>query len=192
MIPINKKIKLLLIACNIHCIMLAQDYSHKALLNPVEQSGFYTIVATPQLSAYAKTDFADFGILNSNLKVIPYIFQKDLPSKFIRTLLPFSILKNYTTDSGKTEIIFAKNATYHGAIKEFLLSIKNTSVSRNANLSGSFDNLNWFTIAENIEISKTEQTPGDYFTTSINFNNSDYKYFKLVVDNKRNDPISIF
>jgi len=76
-------------------------------------------------------------------------------------------------------------------INELILTIRNTSVSRYANISGSDDGVHWYTIQENVLLDNIANTDGDKFLQHLHFSVSSYKYFKIGIANGKNDPLNI-
>jgi hypothetical protein len=198
MIRINKKLPAILICCCCTINVLAQQFKYKAPLDIVTKTGFYQIRVSPELSSYVKTDFSDLRIADAAGKWVPHIIKPMLPFLAQNAFKEFPLLSNTITDSGKTVLVIENKGSNLmigkaevKSINEIVLFIKNASVSRYASLSGSSDQQHWFIVAENILLAKNYATTEDYFTASITFNNSDYKFFKLVIDNEKADPLNI-
>ena len=198
MIVKNKKIVLVFIFC---CSLLtagAQQYGYKAPLDTIKKNGFYRIAVTPELSAHIKTDFSDLRVIDDNDKWVPHIIKPDLPFFQENAFQEFPIISYEIADSGRSALIInntgngiiADNQKSYG-INEIVLFIKNASVSRYATLSGSNDKIHWYIIAENSLLNRNYQTPENYFTCSVKFATSDYKYFKLTINNENTDPLNI-
>ena len=198
MIRINKTIGIFFIFCSSAVFVTAQEYKYRATLDSVKRTGFYQINITPELSAHVKTDFSDLRVTDQKGKWVPHIIKSSFPHFIETAFREFPILKNEITDSGKSVLIIENRGT--GVIinkkeekntNELLLFIKNASVGRYASLSGSNDNKHWFIVAENILLLKNYETTENYFVTAVKFSNSDYKYFKLIINNEKADPLNI-
>jgi hypothetical protein len=99
------------------------------------------------------------------------------------------IISNENTDSGRNSIVIANDN--NDKISGFLLRIKNASVYRAIDLSGSEDKRHWFSIAENINLEKKFITDDDSYMNEVDFPLSSYHYFRLTVYNGKNDPLNI-
>ena len=195
---INKNIGITFIYCCCAVFVTAQEYKYKAVLDSVKKTGFYQINITPELSAHVKTDFTDLRVTDEEGKWVPHIIKSSFPNFIETAFKEFPILKNEITDSGKSVLIIENrggsviiNKKEEKNTDEILLFIKNASVGRYAFLSGSNDKTHWFIVAENILLLKNYETTENYFVSAVKFNYSDYKYFKLVINNENADPLNI-
>lgn len=198
MIQINKKMGMFFIGCCFTTFSIAQQFKYKAALDTVTKTGFYQLNVSADVSAHVKTDFSDLRIADEKRKWVPHLIKHVLPNLVQSTFKEFPILTNEITDSGKTKLIIENkgsslmiNNVPVKNITALVLFIKNASVSRYATISGSNDQQHWFIIRENILLTKNYETKENYFISSIAIGNSDYKYFKLMIDNEKADPLNI-
>jgi hypothetical protein len=167
----------------------AQQFKNKAAIDIVAKAGFYSLPITPELSSYVKTDFGDLRILDEKGNAVPYIIKSSLPLIKPAEYKPLEILSNEWSDSGRNIVIIENNSSEK--ISDFLLKIKNASVSRTIDLSGSDDKLHWFSITENGLLEKKFITDDDSYMEDIEFPLSSYHYFRLTIYNGKNDPLNI-
>lgn len=185
-----KKISLLL-----HVVLLstvvgyAQKFSESAILDTVKQTGFYSITVTPQLSSFIKTDFSDLRIADENGQYQPYIISTTTKDYHTSNYNKLQIIKNELQDSGRTVIIIKNNTG--DQINNIALQIRNAAVSRNVTISGSDDTSRWFTIEENIPLETQSAIEKDHYIQTLDFPTSSYHYYKLVIENGKNDPLNI-
>ena len=179
----------LLILCFCSFIAEAQSFKSKAAIEPVAQTGFYSISVTPGLSSYLKTDFRDLRILDEKENAIPYIIRSNLPFIKPASYKSFKIISNELSDSGRS-ILIIENPDKE-KINNFFLKIKNASVSRTIDMSGSEDKSHWFSITENIYLEKRFVTDDDSYIENIDFPLSSYHYLRLAIYNGKNDPLNI-
>jgi hypothetical protein len=195
-----KKTVCLIVVCYCTIVqLLAQQYAYKAPIDSVKKTGFYAVAITPALSAYIKTDVADIRITNAKGQWVPHIVNSNTTDFNVQNFIPFSILSNETNDTGKSILILeAPQQNILSAAKqrdnnsEIVLFIKNTLANRYVNLSGSYNNKKWYSIIEQEALAGKRDTGGDYFISTLQIGNNDYTYFKLVIDNKKQDPLNIF
>ena len=195
----NKCLLAVCIGCFAAVISMAQQFKYTAALDPVVKTGFYQLTVTPELSSHVKTDFSDLRIADEKGNWVPHIIQPVLPFFKQSALKDFPMVSNQLNDSGKTVLVLEnkgmglrignKNVIDIG---EILLFIKNTSVSRYASLSGSNDQRNWYIVNEHILLTRNYESDSGYFISSVKFSAADYKYFKLIIDNEKSDPLNIF
>lgn len=166
----------------------AQQFNYKAVLDPVKETGFYTIQLNPEITSHLKTDFSDFRIADEKGKWIPHIIRSGIVMIEKEKIVDFPIISNNISDSGKTELILQNKAdTFVSVIRLFL---KNMAVSRTGIISGSNDQKHWFIISPLI-IERSYETTAAEYIQELQFNPSDYKFFKIVINNLQNDPVNI-
>jgi hypothetical protein len=76
-------------------------------------------------------------------------------------------------------------------ISNLYLTLKNTSVSRFAALSGSDDNKKWFSIADSLLLRQPELFSDNKVALNITFPLVNYAYFRLTIDDGKRDPLNI-
>ncbi len=185
----NKKLKLIFLLLIFSTeISFAQQFNYKADLDSVKETGFYTITLSPEITSHLKTDFSDFRIADEKGKWIPHIMLNGGEVIAKEKIIDFPIMSNKLTDSGKTEIILLNKAdTLVSRIKFFL---KNTDVSRTGIISGSNDQKHWFIISP-VFIERSYETTVAEYVQELKFISSDYRFFKIVINNFQNDPLNI-
>jgi len=171
--------------------LYAQSFKNRAALDPVTKTGFYSIPVTPELSSYVKTDFSDLRIMDDSGRQVPYIIESfNIPLSTQDIIFhQLNIISKRQDDSGKTILIIDNSE--NEKINSVTLLIANVSVIRSADMSGSNDNQNWFSILENIALEKKNIQDTDEYAETINFPLVSYHYIKLVIDNKKYDPLNI-
>ncbi|MEQ1798849.1 MAG: hypothetical protein ABL872_12910 [Lacibacter sp.] len=166
----------------------AQQFRFKADLDSMNKSGFYTIWLSPEITAHLKTDFSDLRIADETGKWIPHIIRNGLGTVTKEQIIDFPIISNRIIDSGRTELIL-KNAS-DSFVNKIRLFLKNIEVNRTGVISGSNDKKNWFIISP-VFISRSYETTATEYIQELNFTPSDYRYFKLIINNLGNDPVNI-
>ena len=171
-------------------LLFAQDFTASTTINVVPKSGFYKINITPQLSSHLKFDFSDFRIYDNKGEQVQYVL--DRKNTFINGLnfIEFPIISNVVNEK-KNTILIIENKNYPNNVSQISLLLQNSSVSRNAKISGNNDNAGWFIIANSINISQENETIESYYVNKISIAKSNYKYFKIEIDNKKEDPYNI-
>lgn len=181
------KLSFLLLFCSTG-VSFAQQFHYKADLDPVKETGFYTIKLTPEITSYLKTDFSDFRIADEKGKWIPHIIINGAEVIKKEKVIDFPVLSNRITDSGKTELILQNNADT--LVSEIRLFLKNTAVSRTGIISGSNDQKHWFIISPTF-IERSYETTVSEYIQELKFIPSDYRFFKIIISNLKNDPLNI-
>ena len=171
-------------------LLFAQDFAASTFINNIPKAGFYKINITPPLTSHLKPDFSDFRILDNKGEQVQYVLNTKSTIFTNSSFIEFPIISNSVNEK-KNTILILENKKEQSAVSEILLVLKNSSVSRNAKISGSNNNANWFIIANSIEISQENEEVESYNVNKISIAKSTYKFFKIEIDNKKEDPYNI-
>lgn len=177
-------------------LMLAVVYCHaqtsftyKTPIAEVPETKFYSIPLSPKLLASCKKqDLSDIRITDSAGAAVPYILHMDIPVLTSNSFISYPVISNARKDSS-TEIVIGNKSA--GSIHSLFLVIKNASAYRNAILSGSDNRTSWYVIDEDIHLEQTGNPEGDRFVQAISFPLSNYRYFKLIINDKGLLPLNI-
>jgi len=170
-------------------IAKGQEFHYLAKLDSIQNTGFYAIHLNSEVLSYLRTDHADLRIEDKGKKQVPYLLQVAKAPLQNHSFIEFPILSNRIIDSGKTEIILSNDSGKLTA--NIKLFIKNAAVSRLGSLSGSNDRKKWFIIDDQVLIGRSYESVKDEYLQEINFPGSSYRFYKLVIDNQKNDPMNI-
>jgi hypothetical protein len=168
-----------------------QHFNYKSLLQKADAGAFYSINLQPDLLAKCKADLSDIRLTDMNGKIVPYIFGNRLPAKRQQQLITFPQIRyGYQADSLTTFVVENKGAA---AINQLYIQLRNTTVERTLNLSGSDDLKGWYAIKENIPLGTTDatNTQSDFFEQLLNFPLISYRYLRVEVNNKHKQPVEI-
>ena len=170
---------------------IAQDtFAYEAPLDTIAQAGFYKIILTPKVVAKCRQDLSDVRIRDPHGQFTPYVLQSDFPTLTGETFSEFPILpvKKEADSTGDVQIAHWSA----GPIHSLLLYIRNISVRRNCTLSGSDDGHKWFVIKEHIPLEPSYADNMDYYIQRIDFPASNYRFFKIIQEEKGALPVNIF
>lgn len=165
------------------------QHTHKASIDSVKDEGFYRITLNSSLTQYLKTDFSDLRILDRKGQQVPYMIERNIRRNSSTGFQSLEILENKITDSGNSLLILKNNG--NDSLNHIQLQMKNAAVSRTASLSGSNDKSKWFIIDNQLRISHTPGTNTDDMVQELQIPKSHYTFYKLEIDNRRNDPYQI-
>jgi hypothetical protein len=162
-------------------------FKYGAALQKVDSTGFYRINLQPAFIAKAKGDMADIRIMDTKGNFVPYIQAGSLPLKDQKSFVVFNkIDARLATDTGTTYIVENKTGL---PLDRLWIKLQNTAVQRKVNLMGSDDLKQWFAIQENISLQEAVQNSEGTYMQSLSFPASNYRYFKILVDDKNKTPI---
>jgi hypothetical protein len=170
------------------CKAQTEGYHYYCNIDSVKISGFYNLELSPELNAQIKTDFSDVRIINNLSRWVPHVLKMNGDNKVFAVLVVPTEFEKNTDSRGFTELILKNSA---GFIDAFDFTAKSTLASRVAKLSGSDDRQNWFVIRDSVLLEPMVSDSTGETKYHIDFLASNYKFFKLAIDNKGNDPLNI-
>jgi len=162
-----------------------KNFKYEAALPKIDSGGFYKIALQPAFIAKSNAQLTDIRIVNGKSNFVPYITAGNLPhpdnEKFI--VFPEVVSKK---DTGTTFIV---ESGEKAPVNRLWLKLKSTAVQRTINLSGSDDLQRWFAIEENIPLQQAVLDNDGSYLQSIAFPASNYRYLKLLVNDKNKAPV---
>ena len=170
------------------CEARAQEFKSKAFLKPVDQTGFYQLAITPELSAHSKSDLSDIRILDEKNRQVPYLIRTSSGVSIQEPFIELPVL-SIQTDSNKTKVeIDARKLEQKSSLS---LQIGNNAVERFTSISGSNDQKTWYIIDERIGLRNNGAEGKGHFVQSIEFPVITYGFLKLNIHNGDSDPLNI-
>jgi hypothetical protein len=182
------KLIVLFLLCSLHTAAQTTGYNYEAPITPVDSSGFYNIVLTPELNAHLKTDYSDLRIVNDSGKWVPHLGRLvDDSYCSLPTIIKLEIAQ-LTNTNNYTDVIVKGTGS---KIFELDISLENTVAERFCSLTGSDDMKLWFTINDSIHIKPIEIMDADKRTFTLNFPPVNYKYYRVRIINNNKAPFNI-
>lgn len=167
-----------------------QAFRYQAKLQRAGADGFYRISLHPDLVARGKPDLADVRIIDKDHQFVPYIFGKQLIFKDHASFITFPFVQQFT--DAATDTIFMVINRDRLTINQLFLRLRNTSVRRFINLSGSDDLSNWYAIKENIPLDEaSSETKDGTYQQQLNFPASTYRYLKIYIPKMNKEPVAV-
>ncbi|MFB9841742.1 hypothetical protein [Mucilaginibacter ginsenosidivorans] len=187
------KISAILSGCLLPWFAFAQSvhqFKYRADIANIDSSGVYKIELQPDFIAKSvKGELYDIRIDDETGKFVAYSIITNPLDKVKPVFVDFPEVKpNTASDSATIYIAENKGKT---RISELWLQLKNTAVSRLANLSGSDDLQHWFAIREDIRLQDGGESENTEFDQVLNFPASDYRYFRVTIRNKNKDMVKV-
>lgn len=185
---VNKIAYFTVLFCGLMLSASAQkNFKYEAALPKVDSTGFYRISLQPALVAKAKADLSDIRITDAKGTFIPYIQAGSLPQKDQKSFVVFNqVDARLSTDTGTTFIVENKTGL---ALNRLWIKLQNTAVQRKVNLVGSDDLKQWFAIQEDVPLQEAVANSEGTYMQSLAFPTSNYRYFKILVNDKNKAPI---
>jgi len=182
-----KRNKFLMFALLLSWPAVAQ-FQRTCTLDSVSASGFYSILISPELSAFVKTDLSDLRIVNEKDQWIPHIINPPwgkTSHDYVYFEMPIARREN---THSQTILIIRNNSD--NKLSNLFLSVKNATISRFASLSGGDDQVNWYSITDSLLL-KDPDISDDKTLLKIFFSPVHYNYYRIIISNGKNDPLNI-
>lgn len=169
----------------------AQEFKWKSEISGVNQDGFNKIILAPSIVSKLNHQLGDIRLYDSENNEIPYIFQSDAALTYSDYFSEYKIVekKEQTSWPYYTRIVIHNPAK--SQLSNIHLLIKNSDVSKSLKLSGSDDNKNWYIIKDNYRFQALYSDVESSVIKIIDFPVSNYEYYEILIDDWRNNPISI-
>lgn len=166
-----------------------QQFAYSAKLSNITENRFYSISIQPALSAHLDASLKDLRIINNHGTAVPYIINSTLPALKGHNFQALPITENSVKDSGRSHLVLENTSKQD--IDGIALVIRNATVSRMAKISGSDDGKSWFTIIENFNFTGGQFSDSTSFILNLQIPKSNYRFFRIIIDNLKNDPLNI-
>ena len=168
-----------------------ENYSFKRQLNKVDKENYYTLLLSPEVVAKSKSDLSDiriYDILENDTSEIPYLMNW-MGSNTKEMSIPFELINDSYNEKccSYVTLKFPKKQ----AINQIKLNVSDSNFDKSLKIEGSNDNKEWYTIKEHLRIVRFRNALEDYSYTTINFNNSEYTYFRIKFDDDGSPKINV-
>jgi hypothetical protein len=176
------------------CLLLgyvtpAQDFRYTAPVDPVAESGFHKILLSPAITGAVQADFADLRLQDAQGREVPYLLTREQPLQRTTRFREYELVSQRMQEKKGTSLILRN--PQRSRINNISLQIKNASVRKQAQLSGSNDARTWYVINERYELQPIANTAETSEVKLLDFPLSDYEYYKLDINDSLSPPLNI-
>jgi hypothetical protein len=159
-----------------------------AELRPVTTDGFYHITISPEHSTLLTADFANLRVLENGKTAIPYVVRTDEATAGVE-FVEYPLTQHSTIPDCCTNIVIDNRNGK--SLNNVTLKIKNADVHKEAVLSASDDQRNWYALKDKLYLEPIYNTADVYETRVLDFPLTNYKYYKLTIDDSATAPLNI-
>lgn len=162
-------------------------YDHKIELSSVEDQ-WHAIELPDAVFGKISQNMADlriYGVTASDTIEAPYIL-KIATEKKLSKKVDFKVLNSVSNAKG---YYFTYEIPTAEAINEIQLDFKNKNFDWKIVLEASQNQQEWFTLLDNYRLLAIKNTQTDYSYTNLNFKDSKYRYYRLLVQSKEKPEI---
>jgi hypothetical protein len=156
-------------------------YPYKRVLTGLNQQwhNFQIPNAVFNKSQPSLADFRIYGFKGTDTVEAPYILEKNA-DQIIEKEIPIKII-NQSNDI-KTGSYYTFEADKETSINQIRLSFKDKNFDWRIQLEGSNDQNKWFKILSDYRILSIKNSSTDYQFTQLNFPDSKYKFFRILIN----------
>ncbi len=169
----------------------AQDWHWEAELDEVSANGFYKINISPEIVSASENYTGDIRIYDDSENEIPYILDKEQAVNFTEFFVEYKIISNKSMRKWPYYSRIVIHNPKKNDISNFQLIIRNADVAKNLKLSGSDDNAHWYVIKDKYRFRSIYADASTSVIKILNFPNSNYEYYEILIDDWRNNPLQI-
>ncbi len=168
---------------------IAQNFLYQAQLDTIAADGFYRITISPQIAGYLKANLSDIRLYSKDLQEVPYLVQQEHPVQYKKLFKEYEIVSKISKPKSGTTLIM-RNAR-KSKINNIHLIIQNTNATKKAQLSGSHDANEWYSIDDGFMIYPVKNQSATSEIKALEFPLSEYEYYRLDIQDSLSAPINI-
>ncbi|MFS4467637.1 DUF3999 family protein [Maribacter sp. 2210JD10-5] len=164
-----------------------KEYEKKIPLSGITEK-WHSIRLPETIFSDINDDFSDiriYGETATDTLQAPYLLDVSAEKK-VQTPIEFNLINQVSNTKGQYYTFQLKEPL---TIDRIGLHFANTNFDWKINLEGSNDQSEWFTILEDYRILSVRNKDTDYKFTDLNFANSKYRYFRVLI--KTNDALTL-
>jgi len=181
MMMLRQKINftLILLACVLGLKAQTNAYQHHTALKGVTSN--WHILQIPNFVFPATRsgleDLRIYGFKGKDTIEVPYILEKSA-NQILEKEIAFHIINQSKSEAG---YYFTFQANTSAIINQLKLSFKQPNFDWKVTLAGSNDNKDWFTLLTDYRILSIKNSNTDYQFTQLDFPNSKYNYYRILI-----------
>jgi hypothetical protein len=150
--------------------------------------GLHKIVLPTIIRSMSNEDLSDFRIIDSKGNEVPYFMTESTHFLSNSNFKTYKVVSQSEISKKQSILIFENPEK---TINEVTLTIANYEGEKTFTLSGSNDQKQWFGISNNNYLTDLNTSDATTVLKTISFPLNNYKYIKIILDDKKSLPIRI-
>ncbi len=168
----------------------AQDFKWESSVDAVSQKGYYNIILQPEIVAKLNHNFGDIRIYDEEKNEIPYILQHEKRTSRRTLFKEYEIIeKKHYRNRRYTRLVI--HNPDKNPITNISLIIRNADVTKWLKLNASDNNKDWYVLKDHYRFHSFASDAGTHEIKVLNFPNSNYEYYELLIEDYFDNPINI-
>lgn len=166
---------------------LGWSQNYEGEIKNIQTNSLYQIELTPEIRAVSQEDLCYFRIFDTNKKEVPYVvsYYNGESERYTS----FKIISKKSIKDSITSIVI-QNETGK-KINQINLNIGNAALTKQYNVSGSYNEEEWFGLVANATLKDLVATKGTALEKTIYFPINDYPFLRIEFNDKQSLPINI-
>lgn len=185
----NRRRLLLLALVAWYNVANAQQYTWQAPVATPRQTGYQSILLSPEVTGRLRPDFSDLRLYDASGQEVPYLLRAEQPLQHKRLFKNYNIL-SYTHRKGCCSELLISNPEKR-KINNISLLIGNADVRKEVKLSGSDNRKDWYVLKEHDILHAINNRESTAEAKLLDFPLSDYRYFRLQLNDSASAPLNI-
>ncbi|RLD68222.1 MAG: hypothetical protein DRI95_03555 [Bacteroidetes bacterium] len=169
----------------------AQDWHWEVELNDITNDGFFKINISPEIVSASENNTGDIRIYDALGNEIPFILEKEQSVNLKEFFVKYKIITNEIQRKWPYYSRIVIHNPKKNEISNLQLIIRNADVSKTLKLSGSDDAVQWYVVKDKYRFRSIYNDEATAVIQILNFPNSNYEYYEILIDDWRNNPIKI-
>ena len=166
---------------------LGWSQNYEGEIKNIQTNSLYQIELTPEIRAVSQEDLCYFRIFDTNKKEVPYVVSNYNGESERYT--SFKIISKKSIKDSITSIVI-QNETGK-KINQINLNIGNAALTKQYNVSGSYNEEEWFGLVANATLKDLVANKGTSLEKTIYFPINDYPFLRIEFNDKQSLPINI-
>jgi len=167
----------------------AQTFHAQCTLPVVKEDGFYKIVLPPEVSQYINEGYSNFRITDKRGGSVPFLIEKEREQQGGTEFRRYTIEERLTIPDSSTVLVLKNDRK--SSINNIHLVVRNAAAQKHAALFGSDDKQSWYVLKDRFTIGNIDNAFDTKKVKIIDFPASDYRYYKLWLNDKGSAPLNI-
>lgn len=168
-----------------------EGYTFKRPINKIDKEDFYKVSLSPEIIARSKSNLSDIRIYNiteQDTAEVPYLLNW-MGSNIQEVSIPFELINDTYNEKCCSYVTF--KFPKKQSINQIKLNVSDSNFDKRLKIEGSNDAKEWFTIKDHLRIVRFRNASEDYSYTTLNFNRSEFTYFRIKFDDDGSPRIHV-
>lgn len=169
-------------------VLSTYSQNYKGTFATIQENGLHKIILPTNVRATSHDNFNFLRIKNSKQEEVPYVLLYNIDKSFSEFTSTKILTKNKIKDSVTSIIIENKKRE---KLEKITLKIANTQIVKKYDIYGSENNIDWFGLVANKELSYYNSANNTILEKTIHFPLNNYKFLRIDFNDKKSLPINI-